>query len=129
MFDGGIVDEESPMEVITVNALVGEAAEEVLALCPGKSMWVGCAGSSEAPVDFPLGQARPTDAQHAPAVITIAEATPRPAARLLSLAVRRPARLIVANEHIVALGHPHQFKLAVLNYQHPVLELIVVDVA
>jgi hypothetical protein len=107
MFDGGIVDEESPMEVITINDLVGETAEEFLALRPRKSMWVVCAESSEAPVDFPLGKARPTNAHYAPVVIAIWVATPRPAARLLSLAVWRPARLIVAIEYIVALGHPH----------------------
>ncbi len=54
-FDSSIIDEESPMEIMTVNELIGEAAEEVLALGPMKSGWVLHVGSSETVVDLLLG--------------------------------------------------------------------------
>ena len=129
LLEAGIVHQETPVNVVSVNKLVGEAAEEVLALRPGQPRRIVCSGVGEAPVDFLLGQARPADAQHAPAVVASAVAGRPCAVDQRALAVYRPVGIVVAEENVVAFDHPHQLVPAALDHKCPAAEFIIKDVA
>jgi len=119
LLGAGIVHQETPVDVVSVDELVGEAAEEVLALRPRQPRRIVRAGVVEAPVDLLLGQARPADAQHAPAVV-VSAVTGRPCAfDQRVLAGLGPVGIVVAVENVVAFGHPYQLVLAALDHKFP----------